>query len=608
MKISIIVLLILSGITFGQAKKIAWFNNTLVSENSENTAFKESVKSLADFSEIEVAVLSGNLTSEGKLSQFEIIKNELVNSKIPYYLLPGEKDLKWSEMGASNFSSVWEEKRFVFQVGRTYFIGIPSYLPFYETGHYSIEDIEWLAGELINIPYDADIFLFLDQAPVPALTDNSFRLVNLLNDRRISSFLLGSSYQGTELTGIADCIVPAELNGQDGGFIINIIECREDSVLIDRYTKNGFSGRIYGKRLPGKMFSARQETALFSKFNSDLIWKTDIKTTVISPVTFWDNRVFSVFFNGIISCFDLNSRFLWNYDTYGDVVSRPVIIDGNLIVGNLQGDVISIDAETGQTIQSTGYDEAVTSPLKAIPNRTTKNVVNHRRGEYAVVFGTSAGSVICFDADTFEEIWRNTDARGLISSDILYSDNRIVFSSADGAVYCLDARDGILIWKWQESLSPNPQYSNYNIATNGNNVFIATVNEVYAIDIQIGRTIWKQKISNCNSVSLTDDKSKVLLTERNGSFYELAASDGKKLNEVSLKQYGSPNPIPALDLEGKYYIALNSGHIIKISNGKAVPVLFNGKAGYNSLTVVKDEFVLASNVDGRFFLFKSKRD
>ena len=135
--------------------------------------------------------------------------------------------------------------------------------------------------------------------------------------------------------------------------------------------------------------------------------------------------------NGKIFCYDTTGKKLWEYASKEAIVGRPVNSSGYLAAATLQGDLISLNVKTGELNQVIGIGEPLTSQLI-----TTKVEYNGNMAT-GVIVGTSTGSLYCYSIDTFEMIWENHSAKGLIRTLPLIKEHRLFYGSQDGFLYCV---------------------------------------------------------------------------------------------------------------------------------------------------------------------------
>lgn len=76
-----------------------------------------------------------------------------------------------------------------------------------------------------------------------------------------------------------------------------------------------------------------------------LVWRnTDIKRS-ISTVALHEGLLFAADLNGLVFCIDANTgKALWNHDTFAAIWASPVVIGGNVYLGNADGEIVVLAA------------------------------------------------------------------------------------------------------------------------------------------------------------------------------------------------------------------------------------------------------------------------
>ncbi len=129
-------------------------------------------------------------------------------------------------------------------------------------------------------------------------------------------------------------------------------------------------------------------------------------------------------------------QLLWKYSLEkGSFVSTPVIADGVVFIGDLDGTVHAIDLQTGQKKWK------FKDPTPQVGFNTTAAVKDG-----LVYLGDEDGVFFCLDATSGEKKWSyKTD--GEINSAANFYHDYVLFGSQDATLYCLDRNSGKEIWK-----------------------------------------------------------------------------------------------------------------------------------------------------------------
>ena len=225
-----------------------------------------------------------------------------------------------------------------------------------------------------------------------------------------------------------------------------------------------------------------------------------------------------------------------------------------------------------------------------------------------VIVGTSTGSLYCYSLDTFEMIWENHSAKGLIRTLPLLKEHRLFYGSQDGYLYCIDSRTGILYWKWS---SGNDFYTSPAVCpplTDENSVYISTPDKyVSRIDFLLGVTKWRKNLRSWESLGLSNDKKKLIIKTISNDIVFVSAANGRKIRTENLKYGFDLNPSKPLEWKGNYLISAENGNVYLIDkNYKSESLLFLGNCRLNSVINVKDNIFAVSNMDGKIVCFELK--
>lgn len=116
--------------------------------------------------------------------------------------------------------------------------------------------------------------------------------------------------------------------------------------LIDADTPPLVAGRtLYAATYQGDVVALQLQDAT-------LLWRQKLSTRL--PMTIADGRLFVIGELGeIVAVNATNGDIIWSQEAFkGHGVSRPIIIDGRLIIGDAKGRVHSLDIETGELLET----------------------------------------------------------------------------------------------------------------------------------------------------------------------------------------------------------------------------------------------------------------
>ena len=602
------LIICLAGISSGQNVKYAWVINPGIGNTGADTALANIVANINSDSTLAIAIVSGNLTAHGYNKELEQTKSILDNLSIPYRIIPGENDLRWSGSAGQEIKSVFGNNHFLLKIQNTLQIGLNNSVTWRNgIGHFSPEEISWFSDTLKTIPMTDEIFLY-SYFPFDAKTDNWFKVTNLLINHNIIALLTDNGKPKTISSNSGIPTITGFPAYNKKSWIYNIIENKDDS-LIFYQVKNGISNRwgalhkqivnvtqidttqFKNYDLPGKEYPS---------FYAKVLWQTDLNSTMLSDLITDGTDIFATTENGKIFCYDTSGNKLWEYDSKENVAGRPVVSSNIIAIATLQGDLISLNAKTGQLNQVIGIGEPLTSQL------VTTNISYNGNPTDCVIVGTAQGNLYCYSMDTFEMVWENHSAKGLIRTLPLIYEHRLFFGSQDGWLYCIDARSGVLYWKWNQGNNFFTAPAVCPPLTDGDGIYISTPDKyVSKIDFLLGVTKWRKDLQNWESLGFSNDNKNLIVKSITDEIYFISKRNGRKERAVNLKYGFDLNPTQILEWKGNYLIAAENGKIYLIDKYyRCKPLIFSGDCRLNSVIHIKNNFFAVSNMDGKVICFE----
>lgn len=167
----------------------------------------------------------------------------------------------------------------------------------------------------------------------------------------------------------------------------------------------------------------------------------------------------------------------WKFSTGEMVVSTAAIVDGNVYVASLNGQLFCLNRQTGEKIWSyrsiTDPDPKSFAPgFKASPTVT----------DDTVYIGDEDGVFHAINRATGKVRWTAKSGAEIVSSASCYQD-KVIFGSHDNILYCYNATDGKQAWKF-ETQGP----VNCTPAIIGNRTFVTGCDEhLRVINIDNGK-------------------------------------------------------------------------------------------------------------------------
>ncbi|MEO8971341.1 MAG: PQQ-binding-like beta-propeller repeat protein [Ktedonobacteraceae bacterium] len=171
----------------------------------------------------------------------------------------------------------------------------------------------------------------------------------------------------------------------------------------------------------------------------------------------------------------LRGQRVWQQNTGGPVFSSPVLSNGTVYVGSTGGNLLALDAQTG----AVRWQHAIGQFL----NDSTPVVVGR-----VVFVGANRTWVYALDASNGHSLWA-TNLQEIIKAAPTYANGIVLVNSSNSAT-ALDARTGLVRWRFHEIGFGWPTTASPTIQGQVAYVALGDKTIVYAFNLQTGRQIW----------------------------------------------------------------------------------------------------------------------
>ncbi len=615
MKRFFILLFLISGSLTAQ-QNFVWLTDLHIGRDSSAAELEVIVNKINALHKLDFVLATGSITEHSKISEFDKAKEILDNLEKPLLVLPGFRDSKWSNSGCAKFYEIWEEDKFIYKKGNTVFIGMNSTIPFQSGGHFRPEDIKWLKEELAKTDSTYEI-VFVTHYPFTSI-DNWKSVANILNNYKIKILLAGSAdkIKSVNFNGITSIIGKETITAKPDSNSFMLIKNKRDSLkfyVIGKDTLTHLSLKINSH--PSVFKIPNKKTAKPKRKYTEFLFDKNIKTTLIAPPLFWKGKIFTADYTGLVSCFNMHGKLLWDYDTFGDITGQPVITERKLLVTTVQGELTILDTKNGEQIETIGFDDYIVAPPVIFNHTGIKNLLIRKqtKSNTAIILATTNGKIYCYDLETLQEIWKNNDAEGMIQAPPIVIGNQIIFGSADSYLYSLDADNGTTIWKWhaKESRPIMNTPASSVPTTDGKYLYLSTPNGyLYSIDLRLGITKWIQKKYNATeAVGISLNKKRLFIKSKRDKIFIISTKNGKPFKSVTVKYGTDTFPSRPIEWNKKIVFTSANGKIYRINRKyRYRTLLYLGNAPLHSIQKIDGKRLMASNIDGRIVVFNIIND
>jgi len=455
------------------------------------------------------------LASSAEMNRMEAA---LENLKVPYKILGLNNDFYQSK----DFLSYDDDRAL---------IGIKLLDPNLSTNALiRVESLNQLAGES-DLNKINSVYVFTDK-PLSNL-QNSSSLLSLLNNKYIISFYFSENKftaQFNSTTNIFEIGIPPSI--QKDAVNYYVIEQKSDSVRIVKKNIQNDLEEILFTILTNEIIKPNV-TLEKQNYDSSITKSLDIelKSSSKSKNLISDNRLYTLFDNGLIYLFDFSGKEKFVTELIGRTENNPALYKDLILTATFEGDLYSINSNNGEVLQVVGIGENITSDI------SLSEIDIQNQKIIGGLLGTINGNIFCYDAFTFEQLWKNDISKAPITSNPLVVNDKVIFINSNSSLYCVNSKSGSIIWKYEFADKQNFPI-NFSILSDGKNVFsISHDGNLLGIDLLLGKKNWSVNIKDMlDQFYISTDKEKLFLINKEGMMSIFSTKDGKEIGKIDFKK------------------------------------------------------------------------
>jgi outer membrane protein assembly factor BamB len=245
----------------------------------------------------------------------------------------------------------------------------------------------------------------------------------------------------------------------------------------------------------------------------DCLWDFETDDPILGSVVLDGDRLYAASTDGTLYVLDAASGELTDSADVGDVWSSPVLVDGTLFIGSMDGDLRALDAETLDLV----WDEPFSVNAGLLTDPTPLNGT--------IVVGGISEKLYAVDAATGEEQWSFGAGnwfwgRPLVDGDTVYATNM------DKAVYAISLDSGDQRW----GFGTDAPVRSGPVLTGDVLVAVDDKGHVYGLDPETGELAWNSpteldKDILANPYVLEDGS--VLIVSKGGDVFSIDPETGR---------------------------------------------------------------------------------
>jgi len=448
--LSAICMMALFFLCYGQNSKeraftFAWLSDVhLNSFAYAEDDLRQSIEDINANPAVDFTILSGDVTEFGDTKEFYLLRDILKNFRKPYFLLPGNHDVNWSENGCTMFDKIFRASHFCHDWQGVRFIGCGAG-PSLRMGppHIPREEILWLDSIVRATPLEQPI-IFVNHFPIDHDLSNWYEVIDILKTRNIQAILSGHLHanHAYDAEGIPAVIGRSSLRRKDpiGGY--NLVTLHGDTLefserIIKTETRPVWNAiRLESPRERKDTVYHRPDFSINAAYPSVReVWKRKDITDVASQASVDGNLYVYTNTAGVVHALNAaNGKTLWTYTTGNKIFSAPFITPELVIVSSCDGFVYALDKERGivRWKYNTNY------PIVACP------VV----ADETIYIGSSNGKFYSLKLADGTPNWVSDGLQGYIEARPAVDKENVYIGTWGAMFYAIDRKTGKKVWEF----------------------------------------------------------------------------------------------------------------------------------------------------------------
>jgi outer membrane protein assembly factor BamB len=603
--------------------RFAWLSDTHVGSDRGADDLRISVGDINTIPGLSFVLVTGDITEMGSFANLRLAKDILDGLRVPYHIIPGNHDTKWSESGGSDFARLWGSDRFAFESGGFCFIGL-SQGPILRMGdgHWAPQDVRWLEGLLAERGAAAKPTIFVSHYPLDASISNWYAVLDKLKTVPTVAVLVGHGHknQPLDFEGLRGVMGRANIGTKDAAPGFNIVEIGAKRVTFAERTKRRTLAPWYGIDLekdglpivaagrPAGGAGAKPGAPVRPDFGVNALfpqvrdrWRFDAGWTIASSAAVSGETVIFADGSGSVRALRVSDGSLaWEFKTDDPIYSAPEVGGGRVVFGSTDGSIYALDARLGTPVWKT----VTGGPVVACP-----------RIEGKVVYIGSGDHVFrAIDLASGRPLWSQNGIDGFVEAKPLVAGGLVVFGAWDGLLYALDAQTGQTVWTWKGE-KPSRFYSPaacWPVAANGRAFIVAPDPWMTAIELGTGREIWgTDNWAVRESIGISADGARVYVrtTENIIAAISPTADDAEAVWETNAGFGSDINSAMLVEKDGVVFYGTKDGLLLAL-DGATGAIKWKHRVGVallNTVTPLSGREVVVTDFDGHVTLVSSDK-
>ena len=575
--------------------------------------------------DVDFVLIGGDITDFGADSELYAAKEALDRLSMPYRVVAGNHDAKWSESGCNTFEKAFGYEHFDFEKGGAKFLGCncgpnmrmaPAMVP-----HGSLT---WLDSVMTHTPAETPV-IFLNHYPQDTMSLNYFKVTNSLKKGNVQ--LLIGGHRHLRFSGTCDSIpyilgCSLEKRSKEDGKLRTtyyIVEIQGGHLSAVEHRSIFEEGQFTAEK-PEEFFSMdfsgrprfTPEAGCDDRYflPADFPWLTyDVNLQYPQVRTIWEvqdeNDVgcgavrsgrYVVYANesGVVRAVMADSgRELWHFATGGKVFSTPAISGGRVVIGSTDGYIYCLRLRDGHELWRVQCGKSVLA-TPAILDGTA-------------YCGASDGIFRAIDIRSGKVLWHFDEVKGFVECRPYVDCEQVVFGDWANTLYSLDPHSGKLQWSWHKVGSRMYSPAAVNPVKHEGRIYLSTPRRLtYCFDAASGRELWTAPGGRENA-ALSPDGTRLYVKAMFGTMraYDLTRTDpatgaAALLWEASSDAQYDISPTPCAATDSLVFVPTDKGNIIckDAADGETLWIHKVSTGLINSIVPLDGSRLLVSTMDG----------
>ncbi len=593
----------LTGVSSADQFQFAWFSDTHIGSSTGAEDLRLAVAEVNRQPDIRFVIVSGDVTEQDFDGNLNLAKSILSGLRCPFYIIPGNHDLKWTDSGGERFRRLFGTDHFNFEFAGLRFIGFhQGPLLKMGDGYIAREELNWLDATLQNLPDKNQRLVFVTHYPMDNSVSNYFDFFRLIAGYNVQMLLCGHGHVNriSDAQGLPQIMSRSTLRAKAAAGGYTLVEVRGDTLYFRERTISGKIveswATIEMQNRPYKFTNSVACQPVFSQNKNypfiKIKWAFDTGATVTAaPAT--DGKIVVIGArNGNCYALSVNDgQQIWRFQIGAPLLGTAVITGDRVVLTACDSSIYCLSKKSGALL----WKVRCTVPLMSIPTVA----------EGMIYVGGSEGIFRAIELNTGKVIWQTDGISGLVETQPLLHNGRLIFGTWANRLYALQAATGQIDWEWHDgstqiNLSPAACYP----AAYRDKIYIVAPDRyMTCIQADSGRTLWRSKRYKVReSVGVSQDGRTIFAKTMQDTVIALESeADTPHYKWVVSAGFGYDiDPSRPVEIGGKLFFGDKNGfvHALDAQTGAILWHYRTGWAAVNDVVPLNADELLVSAVDG----------